>query len=129
MKDELRKTLENEDQRTELLHKKIREFEQIIAERDIQLQSKEKTFTKTVHKAKKLKKENKEILKHLNLIKEEYDNSLRVNELLKVENSQFKDNQLDFQSILNDKIDQITKEMKVEREKRLDEQNYARVII
>ena len=67
------------------------------------------------------------MIKHLSLIKEQYDNSSRVNELLQMENGQFKDNQLDFQTILNDKIDQITKELKGEREKRLAEQNYARV--
>jgi len=126
MKEELRKTLDNEDQRAELLHKKLRELEQIIADKENSLQLQEKTLQKALYKAKKLKKENKEILKSLTLLKDQYENNNKLLDQLQLENGQYKDNQLDFQSILNEKIDQVTKELKSEREKRLSEQTLNR---
>lgn len=126
MREELRKTLDNEDQRAELLHKKLRELENIIAEKDNALLNQEKATQKTMHKAKKLKKENKEIMKTLTMLKENYENNNKLLDQLQMENGQYKDNQLDFQSILNEKLDQVTKELKSEREKRLAEQTFNR---
>ena len=127
MKEELKKTFENGDQRTELLHKKLKELDLKILEKDTILQNKEKISMKIMQKYKKIKKENKELKGNLGGLKEKIENSDRFNEQLQVENGQFKDNQLDFQSILNEKIEQITKELKGEREKRAAEQNYSRV--
>lgn len=129
MKEELHKTLENEDQRADLLHKKLKELEQLVSEKNKELQNKDKTLSKFNHKYKKMKKEKKELLSTLTELKTQHENSLRLNEQLQGENSQFKDNQLDFQTILNEKIEQITKELKGEREKRLAEQSYSRVFI
>ena len=110
-----------------MLHKKLRELEEVVQSKDIIIQSKEKELSKAIHKHKKLKKENKDLKKDVNILKNQFESSNKVTEQLQAENGQFKDNQLDFQSILNDKIEQITKELKMEREKRLAEQNYSRV--
>lgn len=127
MKEDLRKTLENEGQRTELLHKKLRELEQALSLKDKESSNKEKMFTKLSHKCKKLKKNNKELIVSLNELKNQHESALKLNEQLQSENSQYKDSQLDFQTILNEKIEQITRELKGEREKRLAEQAFSRV--
>ncbi len=129
MKEELKKTFENSDQRTELLHKKLKESEMKILEKDTILQNKEKNMLKTLQKYKKIKKENRELKSNLCGLNEKIENSDRFTEQLQLENGHFKDNQLDFQSILNDKIEQMTKELKFEREKLASEQNYSRVFL
>jgi len=122
---DVRRTFENEDEKNMVYHKRIKELESLLLEKDKNYDILSQEFIKLKASVKKQKSdvtalnfENKEIRADISKREGKMMEILKENEALKAKLQ-------DFQEDLKERMEEFSADIKIERENRMQEQRYA----
>lgn len=125
---DVRRTFENEDEKNLVFHKRIRELEALVAEKEKNYDVLNKEYLRVKTNLKKQKgditnvnAENKQVRD--DMVKSE----AKIFEIVK-ENDSLKAKHKEFQEAWKEKMEEFTNDLKLERDNRMQEQKYARGI-
>lgn len=123
---DVRKTFENEDEKNLVFHKRIRELEALVVEKEKNYDVLNKEYLRVKANMKKQKGDfNNTTLDNKNLKDDLTKVEAKMFDLSK-ENEALKAKQKEFHEALKERMEEFSTDLKLERENRMQEQNYAR---